>query len=88
MMKQKGHSEVSFSNLNNMLKNVGNSQFNFDVFKAAYDQDPKLKNLVTNFDKEKIEFKTSEVDDLPNGKRKDPNAVNKMAKRAVDLKDL
>jgi len=48
----------------------------------------KIKNLVKNFDREGIELKSSEMDDLPMGKKKDPKAVSKMAKRAVDLKDL
>lgn len=89
-MKQKGHSEVSFSTLNKLLSNVGSRQFNYDVFKAAYDQDLKLQKLITNFDQDKIEFKTSEVDDVNIKGRpgRKGDIVGKMAKNAVDLTDL
>lgn len=70
------------------MQNSGRGQFNYDVFKAAYDADPKIKKIVTNFDQNQIEFKKSEMDDLPNGNQKDPQAVSKMAKRAVDLGKL
>ena len=39
------------------MQNQGRGQFSYDVFKAAYDSDPKLQQLVTNFDQDKIEFK-------------------------------
>jgi hypothetical protein len=73
------------------MQKMGRGEFTYDVFKAAYDQDPKLQQLVTNFDQDKIEFKTSEVDDVAKikgnpGRPKD--TVGKMAKNAVDLKDL
>jgi hypothetical protein len=57
------------------------------MFKAAYDQDERIKKIVTNFDKEKIEFKDSAVDDLakPQGSA---DTVGNMAKNAVDLSDL
>lgn len=70
------------------MQNAGREQFNYDVFAAAYDSDPKISQMVKNFDRNQIELKNSETDDLPNGKEKDPQAVSKMAKRAVDLKSL
>jgi len=77
--------------LNKFMQNQGRGQFNYDVFKAAYDADPKLQELVTNFDQEKIEFKDSEMDDvskLPGNPGRPSDTVGKMAKNAVDLKDL
>jgi hypothetical protein len=74
--------------LDRYLQNQGRGQFNYEVFKAAYDADPRLQALVTNFDQDKIEFKTSEVDDLPNTQGSSKDTVSNMAKRAVDLKDL
>jgi hypothetical protein len=73
------------------MQNMGRGQFSYDVFKAAYDADPKLQELVKNFDKNKIDLKTSEVDDVENikgnpGRPKD--TVGKMAKNATDLSDL
>lgn len=71
------------------MKNVGNPQFSYDVFKAAYDQDTRIQNLVKDFDGETIELKTSELDDVKiSSKEKNRDTVSKMAKRAVDLKDL
>ena len=71
------------------MKNVGNPQFSYDVFKAAYDQDTRIQNLVKDFDGETIELKTSELDDVKiSSKEKNRDTVGKMAKRAVDLKDL
>lgn len=71
------------------MQNQGRGQFNYDVFKAAYDQDPKLQELITNFDQEKIEFKTSSVDDVANASgepgRPEADTVNQMAKNATDL---
>jgi hypothetical protein len=56
-----------------------------------YDADPRLQQLVTNFDQDKIEFKDSEVDDVKKIKGnpgRPSDTVGKMAKNAVDLKDL
>jgi len=75
--------------LDKYMQNTGRGQFTYDVFKAAYDSDPRLQELVKNFDQEKIELKTSEVDDVENipGKEGRPGAdeVSKMAKNATDL---
>lgn len=69
------------------MSNAEANQFSFDTFKAAYDTDPRVQNLVTNFDKDKIDLKNSEVDDLakPQG---GSDTVGDMAKSAVDLNDL
>jgi len=72
------------------MQNQGNGQFNYDVFKAAYDADPKIKDLVKNFDKEKIELKQDETDDvegLPGNPGAPGDAVGKMAKNATDVGD-
>ena len=77
--------------LDRFLQNQGRGQFTYEVFKAAYDADPRLQELVTNFDQDKIEFKTSEVDDvkgLPGNPGRPSDTVGKMAKSAVDLKSL
>jgi len=69
------------------MQNVGKSQFSYDVFLQAYNSDPAVKELIKNFDKEKITFKSSEMDDIPQD-AKEPKAdqtVSSMAKRATDL---
>jgi hypothetical protein len=72
------------------MRNTHNTEFSYDTFKAAYDSDPRIKTIVTNFDKDKIEFKQSEVDDVQSkGEPGRPGAdeVGKMAKNATDLGD-
>lgn len=72
--------------LDSLMRKMGHGEFTFDVFKAAYDADPKLKELVKNFDKDKIQLKSSEVDDLPaQDDGGDDNTVANMAKSANDL---
>jgi len=71
-----------------MMQNIGKGQFNYDVFKAAYDADPKLQDLITNFDKEKIELKQDETDDvegLPGNPGRPSDPVGQMAKNATDV---
>ena len=72
------------------MQNQGRGQFTFDVFKAAYDSDPRLQELVKNFDDTKIDFKQSEMDDLPQGEvGSGGDKVAAMDKSATDLgKDL
>jgi len=73
------------------MQNQGIQQFNYDTFKAAYDADPRLQELVKNFDKSKIELKQDETDDvegLPGNPGRPSDEVNKMAKNATDLGDL
>lgn len=70
---------------------MGRGQFNYEVFKAAYDADPRLQKLITNFDQQQIELKTSEMDDvakLPGNPGRPGDTVGQMAKNAVDLKGL
>jgi hypothetical protein len=87
LIKNKGKTSVSMSQLDKLMSNAESNIFSFDMFKAAYDQDERIKNLVTNFDKNKVDFKNSEVDDLdkPAGNK---DTVGDMAKNAVDLSSL
>jgi len=86
-MKNKGIDSVSMSKLDKLMSNAESNIFSFDMFKAAYDQDNRIQNIVTNFDKEKIEFKDGAVDDLAKPKGS-ADTVGKMAKNAVDLPSL
>lgn len=77
--------------LNKLMSNVGNPQFDFGTFKNAYDTDPRVKAMVKNFDKIGVEVKTQkEIEGEPSA-NVDANGgdkVKQMAKSAVDLKDL
>lgn len=66
------------------MRSAGVQQFSYDTFVAAHQADPRLKNIITNFNKTEINFKQSEIDDL-NAPQGDDNDVSQMAKRATDL---
>lgn len=68
---------------------MGRGMFNYEVFKAAYDSDPKIQEIVTNFDKNQIEIKQDEMDDIPDSATEPnvDNTVSNMAKNATDLGD-
>jgi hypothetical protein len=67
------------------MQNTGNQQFTYDSFKAAYDSDPKVKEIVKDFDQNTVTLKTSELDDINPSKGQSKNKISQMAKRAVDL---
>ena len=51
-------SDVSMDAVKQIMSNTGYPAFNYDVFKKIYDQDGDLKNVVADFDNEKIVIKT------------------------------
>ena len=51
-------SEISFDAVENIMTNIGYPAFNYDIFKQMYDQGESLKNVVADFDEEKIVIKT------------------------------
>ena len=71
------------------MRNQGKGNFDYESFKAMYDADPRLQQLVTNFDQDKIEFKQSEVDDVagavPGNSGRPSDTVGNMAKNATDV---
>ena len=75
--------------LDKYMRNQGKGNFDFESFKAMYDADPKIQQLVTNFDQDKIEFKQSEVDDVagaaPGNPGRPSDTVGNMAKNATDV---
>lgn len=77
--------------LDKYMRNQGKGNFDYESFKAMYDADPKIQQLVTNFDQDKIEFKQSEVDDVagavPGNPGRPSDPVGSMAKNATDLGD-
>ena len=53
-------SEISFDAVENIMTNIGYPAFNYDIFKQMFDQGDALKNIVADFDEEKIVIKTEE----------------------------
>jgi hypothetical protein len=81
---------LSMKKLDKYMRNQGKGNFDFESFKAMYDADPKIQQLVTNFDQEKIEFNGSEMDDvdgLPGNPGAPGDTVGNMAKNATDVGD-
>jgi hypothetical protein len=51
-------SEISMDAVTQIMSNTGYPAFNYDVFKRIYDADGDLKNVVADFDNEKIIINT------------------------------
>lgn len=69
------------------MSNTGYPAFNYDVFKKMYDQDNDLKNLISDFDQEKVIIKTDkEMEKDPKMDFDDQGSTDKvkqMAKSAM-----
>lgn len=53
-------SEISFDAVQSIMANTGYPAFNYDVFKKLFDEGDTLKNIVADFNQEKIVIKTDE----------------------------
>ena len=53
-------SEISMDAVAGIMNNTGYPAFNYDVFKRMYDDGEELKNIVADFDDEKIVIKTDQ----------------------------
>ena len=53
-------SEISMDAVASIMSNTGYPAFNYDVFKRMYDDGAELKNIVADFDQEKIVIKTDQ----------------------------
>ena len=80
--------KISLDAVKSIMSNTGYPAFNYEVFKKMYDQDNDLKNIVADFDQDKIIIKTDKEAE------KDPkmdfdnqgstDTVKKMAKSAMN----
>ena len=81
-------SEISFDAVENIMTNIGYPSFNYDIFKQMYDQGDVLKNIVADFDEEKIVIKTeqdAEADPQMNTDNQgSTDVVQNMAKAAMN----
>ena len=80
--------DISMDAVKQIMSNTGYPAFNYDVFKKIYDQDGDLKNVVANFDNNKIVVKTdAEAEKDPAMDYDDQGStdvVKKMAKSAMN----
>ena len=81
-------SEISMDAVQQIMSNTGYPAFNYDVFKRIYDADGDLKNVVADFDNEKIIIKTdAEAEKDPAMDYDDQGStdvVKKMARSAMN----
>ena len=81
-------SDISMDAVKQIMSNTGYPAFNYDVFKRIYDADGDLKNVVADFDNEKIIVKTDqESEDNPEmdfDNQGSTDVVKKMAKSAMN----
>ena len=81
-------SEISMDAVQQIMSNTGYPAFNYDVFKRIYDADGDLKNVVADFDNEKIIIKTdAEAEKDPAMDYDDQGStdvVKKMARSALN----
>ena len=73
--------------INRIMDNAGSPQFSFDTFNNAYEQDARIKDLVKEFDKDKIILKTEEQLADPADQSKPGDAektLDKMASAGFD----
>ena len=80
------HSTAHFSWLaiSNLLKNSSGQELDYDSFKAEYDSNPQLKNIVKSFDGNGLVLATKTKDVPPTTAKPKTNAsVDSSAKRAA-----
>ena len=80
--------DISMDAVKQIMRNTGYPAFNYDVFKKIYDQDGDLKNVVADFDNDKIVVKTdAEAEKDPAMDYDDQGStdvVKKMARSAMN----
>ena len=86
--KKEQSSEVSMDAVTTIMSNTGYPAFNYDVFKSMYDSGKTLKNMVADFNQEKIVIKTDkEAEDNPEmdfDNQGSTDKVKQMAKSAMN----
>lgn len=72
--------------LNRYMRNGKVPEFTYDTLKVAYDTDPRLQNLIGDFDQTQVSFNQGSVDSLTKSADQRKSNVRNMAMKAVDLK--
>jgi len=63
------------------MQNMGNEEYSQETFKAVYDQDPQIQDIVNNFDQEGITLKGGE--EPADAGQDSAGAVDQMAQSAT-----
>ena len=79
--------EISFDALDQIMKNTGYPQFNYELFKKMYDQSEALKSVVDDFNNDKIVIRTDKEmqkdEPMDYDDQGSTDVVKKMAKSAL-----
>lgn len=69
------------------MHNMHQEAFSYETLLAAYQADPRVSEIVKDFDQKSITLKTSEVDDIETQQpsAQQSNKVSQMAAKAVDI---
>ncbi len=68
---------LTIKQLDRVLGKQGRQQFNYEVFKNAYDSDTRLQNLVKDFNKKSITLAGDETDELDTDDKKKSKQTKK-----------
>ena len=72
--------------LNKVMQNMGGESFVYGTFKTAYDSDPRVKEMINDFNEDGITLKTKQdVDKGVQGGAEGGDDVSQMAQRATNL---
>lgn len=74
--------------LDDIMQSQGRQQFTYDVFKNAFDSDTRLQNLVSDFDKKSITFKSDNEDQIKPKKPKKKISTESSWKQDQEIKIL
>jgi len=80
--------EISFDALTQIIKNTGYPTFNYNLFKSIFDRGTALKNVVVDFNQDKIVLKTDKQAEKDPAMNRDnvgsTDVVKTMAKAAMN----
>lgn len=78
--------KFSWQAMSQMMQNITGQEINYDAFKAEFDANPQLKNIVDNFDENGVTIKTKNKiapAGVPGDKVKSQANVMSSAKKAA-----
>lgn len=68
------------------MQNVGDQEFSFDLLKSAFDFDPRIQNIIKDFDQTSVTLKSDNDElDLASPNNSQTDTVKQMAQRATKL---
>jgi uncharacterized protein YdcH (DUF465 family) len=69
------------------MQNSKIPEFTYDTLKVLYDTDPRLQQIIKNFDQNHVEFSQGSIDNLEKSVDQRKSNISNLAKQSVDLKN-